>query len=236
MRVVDSKMGSEKKVGGVVCIAAHPDDEVLGCGGALALHAMAGEPVTVIIACEDEPCRSGPYGVYQSAHIMKAAETLGVRDVRHLGFRDQALDVIPLTELIEPLARGVREVRPRIVYCQHGGDVNHDHHRIFQAALVATRPTETYIQAIYAFDTASSTEWAYPRRFVPDTWIDISQTLSVKLQAMACYRSELRDYPHPRSLKGLEYRAKAFGNQVCLDAAEVFMTVRRVSRDDQARV
>ena len=99
--------------------------------------------------------------------------------------------------------------------------------------LVATRPTETFIETVYAFDTASSTEWAFPRTFVPDTWVDISSTLKTKLAAMACYESELRDYPHPRSLQSLEHRAKALGNQVCLDAAEVFMTVRRISRNDQ---
>jgi len=86
------------------------------------------------------------------------------------------------------------------------------------------------IAGVYAFDTASSTEWAHPRRFVPDTWVDISASLERKLAAMACYRSELRDYPHPRSLEALRYRAKAWGNQSCLDSAEVFMTVRRIVR------
>ena len=219
---------------GVLAIAAHPDDEVLGCGGTLALHARAGDPVTIVIVCEGESHRYGPDGVGQTSHIMRAAEKLGVRNVRHLRFPDQALDTIRLTELIGPLERLVREVRPRVIYCQYGGDVNRDHHLLFQATLVATRPTEHFIDAVYAFDTASSTEWAYPRTFIPDTWIDISRTLEAKLEAMACYVSELREYPHPRSLKGLEHRARAFGNQVCIDAAEVFMTVRRISRNGQA--
>src|SRR5215471_8667233 len=215
----------------VLAIAAHPDDEVLGCGGVLALHARAGDPVTVIIACEGESLRYGGAGVGQDSHIRRAAEKLGVRDVRHLRFPDQALDTLRLTELIAPLEAVVREVRPRVVYCQHGGDVNRDHHLLFQATLVATRPTEACIEAVYAFDTASSTEWAFPRTFVPDTWVDISATLEAKLAAMACYESELRPYPHPRSLQALEYRARAFGNQVCMEAAEVFMTVRRVIRN-----
>ena len=80
---------------------------------------------------------------------------------------------------------------------------------------------------MYAFDTASSTEWAFPRTFVADTWVDISATLDIKLAAMACYTSELRDYPHPRSLDALRHKALAWGNQQCLEAAEVFMTVRR---------
>jgi len=229
-------MSAAGKGGGALVISAHPDDEVLGCGGVLALHAGAGDPATVVITCEGESHRYGPAGVNQASHILEAAKRLGVTDVRQLRFPDQALDTLRLTELITPLERIVREVRPRVVYCQYGGDVNRDHHILFQAALVATRPTEQFIDAVYAFDTASSTEWAYPRTFVPDTWVDISTTLGAKLEAMACYVSELREYPHPRSLKALEYRARSFGNQVCVEAAEVFMTVRRISREGRAPV
>jgi LmbE family N-acetylglucosaminyl deacetylase len=223
-------MSAATATGGVLCIAAHPDDEVLGCGGALALHARRGEPVTIVIVCEGESHRYGPEGVGQRSHIQQAAARLGVKSVKHLSFPDQALDTLRLTDLIAPLEKVVREVQPRIVYSQHGGDVNRDHHILFQAVAVATRPTETCIEEVYAYDAASSTEWAFPRTFVPDTWIDISTTLEAKLAAMACYESELRPYPHPRSLKALEYRARAYGNQVCMEAAEVFMTVRKVIR------
>lgn len=220
----------------VLAIAAHPDDEVLGCGGVLALHARAGEAVTVLIACEGHPERRGPHGAYDNGHIDRAAEMLGVHQVEHLRYEDQSLDMVRLTELIAPIERVVKSVRPRVVYCQYGGDVNRDHHLLFEAALVATRPVERYIESVYAFDTASSTEWGFPRTFAPDTWIDISETLPLKLEAMACYPSEVRDYPHPRSLAALEHRARAFGNQVCLDAAEVFMTLRHVRRNGQAVV
>jgi N-acetylglucosamine malate deacetylase 1 len=217
----------------VLVIAAHPDDEVLGCGGTVALHTRAGDCVTALIACEGESLRYGVGGVGQAEHTRRAAATLGVQDVRALGLPDQRLDTITLTELITPLERAVREVRPNIVYCQHGGDINRDHELLFKALLVATRPTEPWIESVYAFDTASSTEWAYPRSFVPDTWVDISSTLELKLCAMACYESEVREYPHPRSLEALRHRARAWGNQTCLDAAEVFMTVRRTLRDGQ---
>jgi LmbE family N-acetylglucosaminyl deacetylase len=211
----------------VLVIAAHPDDEVLGCGGTVALHAKKGDHVTSIIMCEGESLRYGTEGVGQSEHIRRAARTLGVCDVRPLGFADQRLDTLPLTDLIRPLEAIVKEVQPQIVYCQYGGDVNRDHQLLFQAALVATRPTAGWVQAVYAFDTASSTEWAFPRTFTADTWIDISETLEIKLAAMACYTSELRPYPHPRSLEALRNRALAWGNQQCLEAAEAFMTVRR---------
>ncbi len=220
----------------ILVIAAHPDDEVLGAGGTLALHARAGDAVYAVIACEGESLRYGPGGVGQAEHSCRAARTLGLRDVRQLGFPDQGLDTITLTHLIAPLTEAVRELRPAVVYCQYGGDVNRDHELLFQATLVATRPTEPCITAVYAFDTASSTEWAYPRSFVPDTWVDISQTLETKLAAMACYESELRPYPHPRSLEALRHRAQAWGHQHCLEAAEVFLTVRRTHRDGQTPV
>ena len=214
----------------VLVIAAHPDDEILGCGGTVALHTRRGDRVTAVIVCEGESLRYGPNGVGQAQHTRRAADTLGVKDVRSLCFADQRLDTVPLTDIITPLESIVRDVRPRIVYCQHGGDVNRDHELLFKAVLVATRPTEESIEAVYAFDTASSTEWAHPRSFVPDTWIDISTTLEQKLAAMACYESEVRPYPHPRSLEALRHRALAWGHQHCLEAAEVFMTVRRTLR------
>src|SRR6266581_7491083 len=176
-------MSNNKKV---LVIAAHPDDEVLGCGGTIALHARAGDRVTAVIACEGESLRYGPGGVGQSEHSRRAAEMLGLKESRPLGFPDQRLDTLTLLDLIAPLERAVREVRPAVVYCQFGGDANRDHELLFRAALVATRPLEPFLEAVYAFDTASSTEWGYPRSFVPDTWVDISTTLEQKLCAMAC--------------------------------------------------
>lgn len=220
----------------VLVIAAHPDDELLGCGGTVALHTDAGDNVTSVIVCEGESLRYAGREVGQAQHIAKAAAVLGVKDVRQLGFPDQRLDTLTLTDVITPLEAIVRDVRPQVVYCQHGGDVNRDHELLFKAILVATRPTETFIESVYAFDTASSTEWAYPRRFVPDTWVDITATLDRKLEAMACYESELRDYPHPRSLLALEYRARAWGNINCLEAAEPFITVRRIVRRGETAV
>lgn len=216
----------------VLVIAAHPDDELLGCGGTVALHTRAGDEVTSVVVCEGESLRY-EQSVGQASHMLQAAERLGVKDVRALGFPDQRLDTFTLTDIITPLEQVVAEVRPEIVYCQYGGDINRDHEILFKAILVATRPLETFIQGIYAFDTASSTEWAYPRSFVPDLWVDISSTLEAKLEAMACYKSEVRPYPHPRSLEALAHRARAWGNQVAVDAAEVFMTVRRVMRNGQ---
>lgn len=214
----------------VLVIAAHPDDELLGCGGTVALHAENGDEVTSVIVCEGESLRYGEDGVGQKDHIQAAGQVLGVKEVRTLKFPDQKLDTFTLTDIITPLEQVVEDVRPDVVYTQYGGDINRDHELLFKAMLVATRPMEEYIEAIFAFDTASSTEWAYPRTFVPDTWVDISTTVQKKLDAMACYESEVRDYPHPRSLQALSNRSAAWGNQCCLEHAEVYMTIRRTLR------
>jgi LmbE family N-acetylglucosaminyl deacetylase len=168
--------------------------------------------------------------------MQEAAEILGVRDLRVLKFPDQKLDTLSLVEVISPLEKVLEETRPHVVYCQYGGDVNRDHHLLFRAALVATRPVRDYLRTVFAFDTASSTEWAYPRTFIPDTWVDISGTLQRKLDAMACYETEVCEYPHPRSLEALRVRAAHWGNQVVAVAAEVFMTVRTVFRNGETPI
>lgn len=220
----------------VLVIAAHPDDELLGVGGTIALHTRAGDKVTSVVVCADKlkHDKDGAQGVWLQAR--KAAETLGVEDMRLLEFPDQALDTLSLTEVITPLEAIVEEIQPSVVYLQYGYDINRDHQLLFQAALVATRPMEACIEAIYAFDTVSSTEWAYPRSFSPDTWVDISATLDQKIAAMACYETELRDWPHPRSLHSLRVKAESEGSKVVCPAAETFMTVRRVMRNGKTPV
>jgi LmbE family N-acetylglucosaminyl deacetylase len=165
--------------------------------------------------------------------MREAAAVLQVERVVQLGLPDQGLDTLPLTDLIIRLADVVNEVQPRVVYCQYGGDANRDHQLLFKAALVATRPMAESIETILAYSTLSSTEWGYPRSFVPDTWVDIGATLDQKLAAMACYQSELRDFPHPRSLRAIRSKAESEGSVCCLAAAEPFMTVRRISRGGQ---
>jgi LmbE family N-acetylglucosaminyl deacetylase len=215
----------------VLVIAAHPDDELLGCGGTVAQHITNGDHVTSIVVCEGDSLRYRDANEDHQSQIFKAAKILGVKDVRSFQFPDQKLETVLLTDLISPILAVVRDIRPNIVYCQYGGDVNRDHKILFEAALVATRPTEEFIEVVYAFDTVSSTEWAYPRSFVPDTFIDISKTLNQKIEAMAAYESELRAYPHPRSLQALKNKAYLVGNQCCMASAEAFMTIRRIYRN-----
>lgn len=215
----------------VLVVAAHPDDEVLGCGGTVALHTARGHRVWSLIACEGESVRYGEDATgHQKAHMECAQRVLGVERAISLDLPDQGLDTLSLVDVISPIEEAIDALRPDIVYCHHGGDINRDHQLLFQALMVATRPIAEHVHGVYSFDTASSTEWGYPRSFIPDTWVDISSTLETKLQAMACYEREVRPLPHPRSIEGLRVRSQAWGNQANLSAAEVFMTVRRVIR------
>lgn len=220
----------------VLVIAAHPDDELLGVGGTIALHAANGDEVTCVVVAAAN-LKHNIYGakdVHSQARL--AAATIGVHELKLLDFPDQGLDSFSLVDIISPLESIVAEVQPHVVYLQYGYDINRDHQILFQAALVATRPIEKHIEGIFAFDTVSSTEWAYPRTFIPDTWVDISTTLQKKLEAMACYEIELRDWPHPRSLRSLRAKAESAGSQVVAEAAECFMTIRRILRDGKTPV
>lgn len=211
----------------VLIVAAHPDDELLGVGGTAARHAMAGDAVYSVVMCEGESLRYGK-DVGQKAAMERAAGLLGMKRCDDLGFPDQRLDTFTLTELIAPLERLSEELKPNIVYCQYGGDINRDHQLLFQAANVAFRPLDPWIEEFLAFYTVSSTEWG--RGFIPDTWIDISDTLEKKIEAFLCYHSEVREYPHPRSAESLRHAAHFFGNQCAMCAAEPFKTVRRTRR------
>lgn len=213
----------------VLVVAAHPDDELLGIGGIVARHTEAGDEVRSIIMCEGESLRYCK-DVGQLQAIEEASKILGVSYVYHLQYPDQKLDTYTLTELITPLEKISEEFQPDIVYCQSASDANRDHKILFEAASIAFRPTSGWIKEVYTFYTASSTEWGYPRSFVPDTWVDISAVLEKKIKAFERYHSEMREYPHPRSSKALRYQSHFWGNQCCLDAAEVLMTIRRIFR------
>lgn len=212
----------------VLVVAAHPDDELLGCGGTVAKHVCNGDTVFAVIVCEGESHRSYGKEINQSEYISAAANIIGFQQVFHLAFPDQKLDTLPLVSIIKPIENVIDDVKPDVIYVHWGGDLNRDHRIVFESLMVAARPVVSSIKQIFAFETSSSTEWAFPRGFSPDTWVDISGFIDTKLQAFECYESELRDYPHPRSLEAVRIKAAARGNQCCLEYAEVFMTVRNI--------
>lgn len=213
----------------VLVVAAHPDDELLGVGGIVLKHTRRGNHVRSVIMCEGESFRYAK-DTGQSVAIKAAAEILGVEKVYFPKFPDQRLDTYTLTDIITPLERISNEFKPNIIYCQSVLDANRDHKILFEAANIAFRPINTWIREFYCFYTASSTEWGIPKGFVPDTWVDISEVLEDKINAFEKYYTEIRTYPHPRSSDALRYQGHFWGNQCCMDCAEVLMTVRRTLR------
>lgn len=214
----------------VLVVATHPDDEILGIGGTVKRHTLAGDDVLAMVLCEGESVRGQPV---QEEAGRRAAAVLGAR-VEFCRYPDQRLEEVPLTRLIGEVETRIRDHRPEVVYTQFGGDVNLDHRRVFDAVLVAARPMQETVRALYAFETCSSTEWGWPARFRPDTFVDISETLEAKVEAFACYEMEVCAWPHPRSLESLRHRARYFGAMACMTAAEPLVTIRRWARPGDA--
>jgi LmbE family N-acetylglucosaminyl deacetylase len=220
----------------VLCICAHPDDEALGCGGTLALHAKRNDAVTVCFMTDGERARTGATAANVTGR-RKAAEAacgaIGVRSLEFARFPDNQLDTVPLLELAKHVETLADRHAPDIVYTHHGGDLNVDHRLTFQAVLTAFRPTGAHgtVVSILSFEVPSSTEWSRPEigpAFVPNHFVDISGTLDHKLAAIEAYAGEMRPFPHPRSPEALRSLAAWRGANAGVRAAEAFMLVRRV--------
>lgn len=220
-------------------IAAHPDDEVLGCGGTMARLAAAGSEVRVVILGEgitSRHARREQADPRQLAELRRASAAagalLGARAVRARDFPDNRFDSVPLLEVVKAIEEELAGFAPDTVFTQHGGDLNIDHAVTFRAALIAARPLPgSGVKRVLAYEVASSTEWAFDRfapRFEPNVFFDIAATLDRKLEAMRVYESESRAFPHPRSPEALRAQAARRGSQVGVAAAEAFALVREV--------
>jgi LmbE family N-acetylglucosaminyl deacetylase len=221
----------------VLVIAAHPDDEVLGCGGTIARES-AQHVVHIVILGEGASSRHGRRADAGAEELESlrtdaraAAKMLGAADVEFGGLPDNRFDEVPLLDVVKPVEQWIRHVEPDVIYTHHPGDLNVDHGVTFRAVLTATRPgtTARAVREIYAFEVPSSTEWAFGRvgaAFRPNVFVDISQTIDRKVAAMECYRSESRRSPHPRSPEGLRALAGYRGAAAGVGFAEAFEVIR----------
>ncbi len=224
----------------IFIVASHPDDEVLGCGGAMARHADTGDVVDVVIVVEGATSRGAKRDTGAQAEALSAlqqsacdaAQVLGARKPHFLGLPDNRLDGMELLDVIKPIEALINELKPQVVYTQHGGDLNVDHRIVHQAVVTACRPAPgTSVRAIYGYETASSTEWASENMggvFHPVRFVDISKTLERKRKALECYASEMHPFPHARSVEGLEALARWRGVSAGVQAAEAFTVVREI--------
>lgn len=214
----------------VLVIAPHPDDEVLGCGGTIAKHSMKGDEVHLCIITEGyTPDWSEEYLKNRPLEIEKSSKILGIKKVHFLKYPTAKLDTIPQKELNDSLSEIINKIKPAIMYIPHYTDIHQDHPIIFRSALIAARPKkDCHVRKILSYETLSETEWGYPRHFRPNLYVDISDTIELKIKAMRAYGSELKEFPHPRSLEGIKTLAKKRGSEVGLKYAEAFEVIREI--------
>jgi len=219
----------------VLIVAAHPDDEVLGCFGTVARLIKEGYEAYTLILGEGKTSRDEVRLVNNRAEeikllnqeIERANSIIGVKKVFIESFPDNRFDSISLLDIVKVISKVKEEIKPDIIFTHFENDLNIDHRITYKAVITATRPMiDESVKDIYSFEILSSTEWNYPLSFQPDTFFDISATLHMKIDAMREYASELRAYPHPRSLEGIELNAKYQGMRVGKEAVEAFKTVR----------
>jgi LmbE family N-acetylglucosaminyl deacetylase len=223
----------------VLVIAAHPDDEVLGCGGTIARLSQEGHDLYIAILGEGITSRyqqreQAEQALVEELHTRsrEVAKMLGAADVFMYDLPDNRFDTVPLLDMVKIIETLVARLSPSVIYTHHGGDLNIDHVLVHRAVLTATRPIQgQVVQDIYAFEVPSSTEWAFQRfepSFRPNVFVDISATLNIKVQALAYYESEVRTFPHPRSPEALYAIAQRWGSVVGCGCAEAFELIRSV--------
>lgn len=226
----------------ILIVAAHPDDEVLGCGGAIAKHTQIGDNVNVVILAEGITSRDSERNrekrdqelseLVQAAN--KANDILGVSSLTIMDFPDNRIDSVDRLDVIKEVERFVDKYKPDIVYTHHAGDLNIDHRLIHEAVVTACRPIPSHpVEILLFFEVPSSTEWQIPGsapHFAPNWFIDITDTLDIKIKALEAYQSEMRNWPHSRSISALEHLARWRGASVGVEAAEAFVLGRNIVR------
>ena len=214
-------------------IGAHPDDEVLSPGGTIArLARERGESVYVLIVTDGSSTQY-PGDLekreQKDQELARCCEILGVKDYAHGDLPDMQLETVPHTEITALISKYVSLWKPEAVYT-HFPDINRDHERVYESTLVAARSLPgSSIRKLALYPTHSAAEWSLPGKghsFTANEWVDVTQTIETKLEALRCYRTELRDPPHPRSLEAVRSFAASAGSMAGVAYAEQFMVIR----------
>ncbi len=216
----------------ILVLCAHPDDEALGMGGTIALHTKKRDEVFVVFFADGETSRinNSKLVKLRQKQATAACNILGVKKIKFLDYPDEMLDKFPVLEIAKKIEDAIRIWKPSIVYTHYWGDMNQDHRKIFEATKIATRPKpSSNIRKVICFETPSSTDWGRnPDSFNPNLFIDITKFLSKKASAIRIYKNEIHEYPHPRSIEAIEYRAKYWGSNVGLKNSEAFILLREL--------
>jgi N-acetylglucosamine malate deacetylase 1 len=218
----------------VLVVAAHSDDEALGCAGTMAKHVAAGDKVHVIFMTNGVDSRNTSSNSdieNRQAAARKSADILGVTSMEYFDFPDNKMDTVPLLDIVKSIENAINELQPEIVYTHHIGDLNIDHQITHKAVMTACRPQPSFcVKEIYAFEVLSSTEWQTPGylSFTPNVYIDISSQIEIKRKALGAYSEEMYQPPHSRSVDNSIRLNSLRGNSVGVDYAEGFILVRMI--------
>ena len=234
----------------ILIIAAHPDDEVLGMGGTIAKHTSQHDTVSIIyMATGITGRRELSESEYEIKNIPKkiqedwqqeigklrqdankSARLLKVKNVKFFDFPDNEMDGIHLLKVVKVIEKEIKTAKPDRIYTNHYGDLNVDHKVVYNATLVACRPTNFPVKEILSFEVLSSTEWGYPYNFNPNHFINIEKYLGKKIKAMELFVNEIRKFPHPRSSENIKHVARRWGSVSGFYAAEAFELIRRLDK------
>lgn len=215
----------------VLVIAAHPDDQILGGGATFWKHVLSGDEIHCLILGEGMTSRQGKDDdlIFFGECTKKANEIIGFKETYWHKLPDNKFDSIPLLDITQTVEVFMKTIEPDIVYTHHFGDLNIDHKLTFQAVMTACRPGCSTAREIYCFETPSSTEWAFDGNFKPNVFVEVDEIeLGRKFGALKCYGTEIREFPHPRSIRGLRARAEYWGQVAGVEYAEAFELVRKV--------
>ena len=215
----------------VLVIAAHPDDEVLGVGGTMVKHVSSGDNVYVYIVTDGSSTQyEGNSKILEKKkeEAKKANFKLGVKEIIFGNLPDMKLDTIPHVQINKEISKVIEKIKPQIVYTHHYGDLNKDHQEVYKSTLVACRPYNSSVKELYLYEIPSSSEWGeMSSQIKPMLFQKLTkEELELKIEAMKEYESELREYPHPRSLEGIINLSKFRGQMISKEYAEVFEIVR----------
>ena len=238
MQISKEKKMRNKKI---LIIAAHPDDEVLGCGGTMAKWANEGAEVYSLIMAEGatsrDKTRDRESRNVDLAHLglaaQKASDLLGIASVELLSYPDNRMDSADLLDVVKSVEDRIKKIKPDTVVMHHSADLNIDHQVIHEAVMAACRPQPGHpVKRILSFEVPSSTEWQSPtfgNSFIPNWFEDISDTLELKIRALEVYETEMREWPHARSIKAVEHLARWRGASIGREAAEAFILERAIN-------
>lgn len=219
----------------ILVVAAHPDDEVLGCGATIAKHSGAQSRVWTIVLGQGITSRKNQTGDQQKEALaqlkesaMQASRVLGVEKLILKDFPDNKFDSVPMLDIVQAVEEVVEEFKPKIIYSHNPTDVNVDHRLTIEAVEAAVRPaTKPYIEKVLSFEIPSSTEWNFTREpFRPNIFVEVTEEqLAMKIKALEAYEQEMRPFPHPRSAEFINSLAKVRGSQGGLNLAESFSLI-----------